>query len=256
MTERRILRAVGEPEASSTVFGEVRWLPEIDSTNRYLMDEAKTGAPAGLVVVADHQTAGRGRLGRTWVAPRGASLLMSVLLRPTVPVDRRHALVMTAGLAMAEAVETETGVVAGLKWPNDLVVGGRKLAGILAEAAGDALVVGIGVNLEWHEVPEELSAIATACNLEGGRPTSREALLATFLAGYSARLSDLDGARRDYEARLLTLGRRVRVEQTDGVLIGIARGVDAAGHLVLRSDDGTDLTVAVGDVVHLRSEDP
>ena len=243
-----------EPLASPTAFGEVRWLPEIDSTNRYLMDEARAGAPAGLVVVADHQTAGRGRLGRTWVAPPGASLLVSVLLAPMVPVDRRHLLVMTAGLAMAEAVEAETGVVAGLKWPNDLLVGNRKLAGILAEAAGDVLVVGIGVNLEWHSVPDELAAIATACNLEGGRPTSRESVLTTFLAGYSARLNDLDTARRDYEARLLTLGRRVRVEQAGGVLTGIAQGVDASGHLVLRIDDGTVVTVAVGDVIHLRVE--
>ena len=142
MTERRILRAVAMPEASPTIFGEVRRLAEIDSTNRYLLDEARAGAAAGLVVVADHQTAGRGRLGRTWVAPPGASLLMSLLLRPTVPVDRRHVLVMAAGLAMAEAVETETGVIAGLKWPNDLLVGERKLAGILAEAAGPEGMVG------------------------------------------------------------------------------------------------------------------
>ena len=243
-----------EPLASPTAFGEVRWLPEVDSTNRYLMDEARAGVPAGLVVVADHQTAGRGRLGRTWVSPPGASLLVSVLLAPTVPVDRRHLLVMTAGLAMAEAVEAETGVVAGLKWPNDLLVGDRKLSGILAEAAGDVLVVGIGVNIEWHSVPDELAAIATACNLEGGRPTSREAVLTTFLAGYSARLNDLDAARRDYEARLVTLGRRVRVQQSAGEVVGLARGVDASGHLVLELDDGTRTTITVGDVIHLRPE--
>src|SRR4051812_16300557 len=156
------------PEASPTVFGAVHWLSEIDSTNRYVLDEARGGAPAGLVVVADHQTAGRGRLGRTWGAPPRASLLMSVLLRPAIPVERRHVLVMTAGLAMAEALEAETGVAAGLKWPNDLLVGGRKLAGILAEASGDALVIGIGVNLEWTDVPPDLATIATACNLEGG----------------------------------------------------------------------------------------
>ena len=242
------------PEASPTVFGEVRWLTEIDSTNRYLIDEARAGAPAGLVVVAEHQTAGRGRLGRTWLAPPGASLLMSVLLRPTIAVERRHVLVMAAGLAMAEAVEAETGVAAGLKWPNDLLVGNRKLAGILAEATGDALVIGIGVNIDWHEVPDELAAIATACNLEGGRPTSREAIVRTFLDGYGARLSDLDGARRGYEARLLTVGRRVRVEQADGVLAGVARGVDAAGHLLVELDDRSLATITVGDVVHVRAE--
>ena len=242
------------PEASPSGFGEVRWLSEIDSTNRYLIDEARAGASTGLVVVADHQTSGRGRLGRTWVAPPGASLLVSLLLRPTVAPDRRHLLVMAAGLAMAEAVEAETGVVAGLKWPNDLLVGERKLAGILAEAAGDALVVGIGVNIEWHEVPTELTAIATACNLEGGRPTTRATVLHAFLGRYAERLEDLDGSRAAYEGRLLTLGRRVRVEQANGVLIGVAIGVDPDGRLRLRTDDETEVAVAVGDVVHLRAD--
>ena len=242
------------PEASPTGFGEVRWLSEIDSTNRYLIDEARAGAPTGLVVVADHQTSGRGRLGRTWVAPPGASLLVSLLLRPTVAPDRWHLLVMAAGLAMAEAVEAETGVVAGLKWPNDLLVGERKLAGILAEATGDALVVGIGVNIEWHEVPSELTAIATACNLEGGRPTTTATVLQAFLGRYAERLQDLDGSRAAYEARLLTLGRRIRVEQAGGVLAGVAIGVDPDGRLRLRTDDATELAIAVGDVVHVRTE--
>ena len=242
------------PEASPTGFGEVRWLSEIDSTNRYLIDEARAGAPTGLVVVADHQTSGRGRLGRTWVAPPGASLLVSLLLRPTVAPDRRHLLVMAAGLAMAEAVEAETGGVAGLKWPNDLLVGERKLAGILAEATADALVVGIGVNIEWHEVPTELTAIATACNLEGGRPTTPATVLQAFLGRYTDRLEDLDASRAAYEARLLTLGRRVRVEQAGGVLTGVAIGVDPDGRLRLRTDDATELAIAVGDVVHVRTE--
>ncbi len=247
-----------EPEASSTpVAGEhwdVRWLDEVDSTNRYALDEARAGTPAGLVVVAEHQTAGRGRLGRTWVAPPGASLLMSVLLRPDLPVEARHLVVVAGALAMAEAVEAETGVRAGLKWPNDLLVGDRKLAGILAEATGDAVVVGIGVNLHWEDVPPELTEIATACNLEGGRPTTPEAVLTGFLAGYAARLADLDRTRADYEARLMTVGRRVRVEQAATVLVGEARGIDASGHLLVRTDAGDDETVAVGDVVHLRAE--
>ena len=256
--ERRILRAVTLPEAtpttSLTVFNDVRWLPEVDSTNRYVMDEARAGTPAGLVVVADHQTAGRGRLGRTWVAPPGASLLVSVLLRPTIAADRRHVLVMAAGLAMAEAIQETTGVVAGLKWPNDLLVGDRKLGGILAETTGDALVVGIGVNIEWPEVPDELTTIATACNLEGGRPTTRSSVLAEFLARYSRHLANLDGARAAYDARLLTVGRRVRVEQANGVITGVATGVDEFGRLLLDRDDGMAEPIAVGDVVHLRTE--
>jgi len=236
-------------------FTDVRWFAELDSTNRYLVDEARAGAPAGLVAVADHQTAGRGRLGRVWVAPPGASLLTSVLLRPALPPDRRHLLVTAAGLAMAEAVEATTGVVAGMKWPNDLLVGDRKLCGILAEAAGDALVVGLGVNVEWADVPAELTAVATACNLEGGRPTDRRTLLDAFLGRYAARLADLDTARRDYEARLVTLGRRVRVEQAARVLVGVARGIDDDGRLLVESDAGDTEAVAVGDVVHVRPAD-
>ena len=231
----------------------MRWFAELDSTNRYLVDEARAGAPAGVVAVADHQTAGRGRLGRTWVAPPGASLLASVLLRPTVPAEQRHLLVAAAALAIAEAVEATTGVVAGLKWPNDLLVGERKLCGILAEAAGDALVVGLGVNVEWSDVPPELTAVATACNLEGGRPTERRALLDAFLARYSERLADLDAARADYEARLVTLGRPVRVEQPHRELVGVARGIDDAGRLLVERDDGSLESVAVGDVVHVRA---
>ncbi len=252
--ERRILRAVPMPVASPTTFADVRWLPEVDSTNRYVMDEARAGAAQGLVVVADHQTAGRGRLGRKWVAPPGASLLVSVLLRPSIAAEGWHVLVMAAGLAMAEALQTTTGVVAGLKWPNDLLVGDRKLGGILAEASGDALVVGIGVNIEWSEVPDDLTLIATACNLEGGVAVTRSVVLDEFLARYSARLGDLDASRAAYEARLTTVGQRVRVEQTDGVLVGVARGVDELGRLLLVNDDGTVESITVGDVVHLRPE--
>jgi BirA family biotin operon repressor/biotin-[acetyl-CoA-carboxylase] ligase len=233
-------------------FADVRWFPELDSTNRYALDAARAGATEGLVVVADHQTAGRGRLGRSWVAPPGASLLVSVLLRPTLPPDGRHVLTAAAGLAMAEAVEATTGVVARLKWPNDLLVADRKLAGVLAEAVGDALVIGIGVNVAWPDVPEELAAIATACNREGGRAVDRSVLLDTFLARFDAHLHDLDAARRAYEARLATVGRRVRIERADGALVGTAVGVDGTGALLLATDDGTEHTVTVGDVLHLR----
>lgn len=238
-------------EVLAPPFSELRWFTELDSTNRYLLDAARAGAPTGVVAVADHQTAGRGRLGRAWVAPPGASLLLSVLLRPDIAVERRHLLVTTAGLAMAEAVETTTGVVAGLKWPNDLLVGDRKLAGILAEATGDALVVGIGINVAWHDVPTELTEIATACNLEGGRPVDRRTLLDEFLARYGAGLADLTGARRAYEARLVTIGRTVRVERAADQIVGVARGVDDDGHLLLDVDGRTEV-VTVGDVVHLR----
>jgi BirA family biotin operon repressor/biotin-[acetyl-CoA-carboxylase] ligase len=243
---------VPDPQASPTRFGELRWLVETDSTNRYLLDEARSGAPDGLVVVADHQQAGRGRLGRTWTAPPGASLLVSVLLRPGLAPEERHVVVVAAAVAMAEAIAAMTGVVADLKWPNDLLVGDRKLAGILAEAAGDAVVVGIGVNLDWPEIPEELVGIATACNLEGGNPVAREELLAAFLARYEERLADLDGTRQEYRRRLATLGRTVRVERPADTLVGTAVDIDEAGRLLV-DVDGTIETISAADVTHLRT---
>jgi BirA family biotin operon repressor/biotin-[acetyl-CoA-carboxylase] ligase len=242
---------VPDPQASPTRFGELRWLVETDSTNRYALDEARSGAPDGLVVVADHQQAGRGRLGRTWSAPAGASLLVSVLLRPGLEPDERHVVVVAAAVAMADAVAATTGVRADLKWPNDLLVGERKLAGILAEAAGDAVVVGIGVNLDWPEIPAELAGIATACNLEGGNPVAREELLAAFLSRYELRLADLDATREEYRTRLATLGRTVRVERAADTLVGTAVDVDAAGRLLV-DVDGTIETISAGDVIHLR----
>jgi BirA family biotin operon repressor/biotin-[acetyl-CoA-carboxylase] ligase len=231
----------------------VRRFDSLDSTNRYLLDEARGGAPAGLVVVADHQTAGRGRRGRTWLAPPGASLLVSVLLRPQLPASRPQLCTMAAGVALAEAVEEVANFAPDLKWPNDLVARDRKLAGILAEADGDALVVGAGLNVQWDEFPAELAELATACNLEAGRAVDRDEVLAAFLVRLGARLADADGTAAAYRDRLATLGRRVRVEQPDGELVGTARDVGAMGELLVEPDRGAAVWVHAGDVVHLRA---
>lgn len=237
--------------------GPVRHLAEIDSTNCYALDAARAGEPAGLVVVADHQSAGRGRLGRTWEAPAGASLLMSVLLRPTIRLEAMHLLTMAAGLAMADAVEAVAGFAPTIKWPNDLLVGDRKLAGMLTEAevtdgTVTAVVVGIGVNVQWTDFPPEIAETATACNLVAGRTVSRDDLLVAFIEGYDARLADLDAVPEDYRARLGTLGQRVRIELADGAFEGLAVGVADDGSLEVRLDDGATRIVTAGDVVHLR----
>ncbi len=231
---------------------EVRWFDSLDSTNRYLLDEARRGAAAGLVVVADHQTAGRGRRGRNWIAPPGASLLVSVLLRPRVAPDRVQVFTMAAGVALAEAVEQVAGFVPALKWPNDLLARERKLAGLLAEADDDALVVGAGLNVQWDRFPDELADLATACNLEAGRPVDRGAVLDAYLAQLDAHLDSLDEVPAEYQRRLATLGRKVRIEQTDAVLVGVACGAGDTGELLVRTDDGRVVAVHSGDVVHLR----
>ena len=235
---------------------DVRRFAEIDSTNRYLLDEARRGAAEGLVAVADHQTAGRGRFDRRWEAPPGSSLLVSVLLRPTPHGEAArvpsHRAVMAVALALADAVEEVAGVAPELKWPNDLVVGDRKLAGLLAEREGDALVIGAGCNVEWEAFPPELADTSTACNLEAEHSVDRDTLLDRFLARLAVELDALEHVPERYRARLATLGRRVRVERLHDALVGEAVDVTDDGTLVVRRDDGTDERVTAGDVVHLR----
>lgn len=248
---------------AATRFGDLRHLDEVDSTNRYLLDEARRGASEGIVAVADHQTAGRGRLGRTWEAPPRASLLVSVLVRPDLEPTRSHLATMAAGVAMVEAVWLVAGFTPSLKWPNDLVVGDRKLAGMLSEAELrdgrlDALVVGVGVNVNWDEFPPELAETAVACNQVAGRPVDRAALLGAFLERLDDRYATLlrpggdEAVLGEYRRRCSTIGREVRVELAgDEQLVGTATAVDAAGRLEVETPDGVTL-VAVGDVVHLR----
>jgi len=242
---------VPEPARISDV-GEwrVEHYAELDSTNRQLLDAARAGAADRRVVVADVQTAGRGRLDRSWEALPGSSLLVSVLLR--APDDPLRAVMATA-VALADAVGDVAGIGVALKWPNDLMVGERKLAGILAERDGDALVIGAGCNVNWDEFPPELASTATACNLEVGRPVDRDALLVEFLTRLDAALGSGADVVDDYRARLVTLGRNVRVQPVRGDdIVGRAAAVTDDGALIVRDDAGSDHTVTTADVVHLR----
>lgn len=243
-------------------FSDIRRFDEIDSTNRYLMAQARAGAPEGVVAVADVQTAGRGRLGRQWTAPPGSSLLVSLLVRPDLEATRAHLVTLAAGVGACEAVFLTAGFAPSLKWPNDLIVGDRKLAGMLSEAdlrdgRLDALVVGIGINVNWTDFPDEIVATATACNVVAGGPVDREALLHALLGRFEAWYDTLAGPDGDravlgaYRDRCATLGREVRVELAGGTVTGRAVNVSDDGHLLV--DTGHDTTeLAVGDVVHVR----
>jgi BirA family biotin operon repressor/biotin-[acetyl-CoA-carboxylase] ligase len=243
------------PEAPAT--WTVAHYVTLDSTNQHALAAARDGAAAGLVVVADEQTAGRGRLGRTWVAPPGAALLLSVLLRPRIAPDQLHRLTVAGALAMAEAVEIVCGLRPSLKWPNDLLVGERKLAGVLAEADIDgvdvkAVVVGIGLNVQWDELPSDLAGIATSCSAETGRPVSRTDVLDAFLRRATVRFGDLDAAFVEYRTRLATLGRAVRVELASGSVRGIAVDIKPDGTLLVETAVDGVVEITAGDVVHLR----
>jgi BirA family biotin operon repressor/biotin-[acetyl-CoA-carboxylase] ligase len=232
---------------------EVRWFESIDSTNRYLLEAARAGAPSGLVAVADVQTAGRGRLGRRWDTEPGAALLASVLLRPG-DLDP-HLLTTAVAVALRDAVGTRTGVQPGLKWPNDLVVDDRKLAGVLAEAdvrlSGVAVVVGAGTNV--RAVPAEFADRAVACDDLGGAPVDREALLVDWLRALGPLLERPEVVMPRARAASATLGRRVRIElsPTDAVT-GTARDLAESGELIVDTDDRGTVQYSAGDVVHLR----
>jgi len=249
-----------------TRFSEIRCFDEIGSTNAELLDEARLGGPEGVVAVADVQTAGRGRLGRAWSATPGTALLVSVLLRPRLPPSRLAAITMAAGLAVADGVERVAGFRPALKWPNDLVVADRKLAGILAESTaegGDApLVVGVGLNVSTGAYPDELAGAATSCEEEAGRPVDRVELLVAFLDALESRYATAmgpDGAEvtlAEYRAGSATLGRLVRVELPNGsVLEGLARQIAWNGQLIVVDASGGHTAVHTGDVVHLRPAD-
>jgi BirA family biotin operon repressor/biotin-[acetyl-CoA-carboxylase] ligase len=247
------------------------------STNADLLARAGADAavPAGQVLVAEEQTAGRGRLGRTWTSVPGAALTFSVLLRPvTVPAARRGWLPLIAGVAVASAVRSVTGrggpdgaVDAVLKWPNDVLIGERKLAGILAEQSpdGSALVIGIGLNVATPAdvLPVSPAGLRATSLLVEGASVSRAELLLEILrqfeSWYTAFLADPDPARTGlldaYRLLCVTLGQRVRVELPAGrFMTGVATGVDPDGRLLIADNPGDPpMAISAGDVVHVRS---
>lgn len=252
-------RAPGlDQQLAGTRFHDIRWFSRIDSTNRYLLAEVAGPDPAadGVVAVADEQTAGRGRHGRTWSAEPGAALLVSVLLRPQLPPERVHLVTLAAAVAATEAVQAVGGFEARVKWPNDLVVDDRKLAGVLAEADGTgAVVVGMGLNVKPDAFPAELSDTATACDLHAASPVDRVALLVAWLRAFDHWLDALDDVVTAAGDRSATLRRRVRVELARETFSGCALGLTASGYLTVLSDDtGRERTVTAGDVIHLRPE--
>jgi BirA family biotin operon repressor/biotin-[acetyl-CoA-carboxylase] ligase len=244
-------------------------VPSTGSTNADLL---AAGGPEGQVLVAEEQTAGRGRMGRTWVSEPGAALTFSVLLRPfgtpapadwrPLPPERAGWLPLLAGVAVARGICEASGLPATLKWPNDVLIDGRKLCGILAEQSGDTVVIGIGVNVATRAdaLPSGPGGLRATSLAAEGAEVSREGLLIEILRQFARHYSalrtnpDLSGERlvAEYEALCATLGRIVRVELPAGrTLSGEATGIDADGHLLI-TDAGVTTAVSAGDIVHLR----
>jgi BirA family biotin operon repressor/biotin-[acetyl-CoA-carboxylase] ligase len=231
---------------------------ETGSTNADAAAAARAGAAEGLVVVAERQNAGRGRLDRQWVSPPRAGLTLSVVLKPP---SRYQWLPLLAGVALVETVRRLGEVDAVLKWPNDLLIDGRKCAGILAESVGESVVLGIGLNVTLRE-PELPRPDATSLLLAGSTCVDRDPLLRALLrtlAGWYLRWRDAagdpetSGLREAYRVHCGTLGQAVRVALPDGSqLVGTASDVDGAGRLVVTGPDGVPTAVAAGDIEHVR----
>lgn len=239
---------------------DIRVVPTTGSTNADVMALAKAGAPEGLVIVAETQTAGRGRQGRTWHSEPGAALMFSLLVRPESMAPTAIGwLPLLAGIATATAVRTVTGVRACLKWPNDVLIDDGKLAGILAEQSGGAIVVGIGLNMLGRQ---ESLPVPTATSLEcrGAGATDRAELLAEILGQFEnwyrrwadSGDADASGLRPRYLRLCRTIGKQVNVALPGGrTLSGVAIGVDGAGHLLVEPGTGP-VPVSAGDVIHVR----
>jgi BirA family biotin operon repressor/biotin-[acetyl-CoA-carboxylase] ligase len=247
--------------APGGLWQDIRVVAETGSTNSDLLAGASGGLAEGSVLLAEAQSAGRGRLGRQWVSRPGTALTFSVLLRPAaVPPANRGWLPLLAGVALARAVRAETMVDASLKWPNDVQVNGSKLAGILAEQAGGAIVVGIGINVSSGR--DELPVTgATSLALEGAAGTAADQLLVSVLGelerwylAWTGSLGDAAGCglHQEYQRLCGTLGRQVRVSLPGGrTVTGTACEVDRTGRLVVRSAAGP-VPVSAGDVIHVR----
>jgi BirA family biotin operon repressor/biotin-[acetyl-CoA-carboxylase] ligase len=225
----------------------------LGSTNDEARRLGEAGAPAGTLVIADEQTAGRGRSGRTWFTPPGSAIAMSLILRPTLAHTAR--LTMLAGVAVCEAIEIVSGAPAALKWPNDVWLAGKKCAGILAESALrgqqlDYAILGIGINVSWNPPPEAVDFPATCVQAETKQSVSRAALVREVLTQLGAAYPRLNDRSlfEQWQARLATLGQVVQVQLGAETFTGRAHAVTEDGALLVRREDGTVRPVLAGEV--------
>jgi BirA family biotin operon repressor/biotin-[acetyl-CoA-carboxylase] ligase len=269
----RALDALQQDLLTRVVGQTIQHFASVESTNDIAKRQARVGHAEGLVVLAEEQTIGRGRMGRSWAAPAGSSLLLSLLLRPTwLPPADAFSLTMLAGVALCEAIEQTTPIRAALKWPNDLLLPAppsapagaqyHKAAGILSELELESeriawVTIGMGINVNWTPSGvidgRDLASVATSVSAAAGRPIDRMALLRTLLLRLDARYLALRQGRREelftsWRERLTTLGQSITVRLVRGTLGGVAEGVDLSGALRVRDESGTLHVVMTGDV--------
>ena len=234
--------------------------PETDTTNDRIRELALEGAPEGTLAVAEMQTAGRGRMGRAWQAPKDSGIWMSLLLRPDIPPMQAAVLTLLAGIAIAEAIEEVTAMEVGIKWPNDILLNGKKLVGILTEMDCDmekihSVTVGMGINVNTKAFPEDLQDIATSLYLESGREWSRAEIVGCVLKHFEALYAEFlekGGVfapfKERYRERCLNIGKEVRVIGRETYL-ATALDITPEGELIVkRMDNGAEEVVFSGEV--------
>ena len=235
----------------------VHFARETDSTNLWIKRLAKEGAPEGTLAVAEFQSAGRGRLGRSWEVPEGTSVMMSILLRPEFEPQYAPTLTLVMGMAVAKAVKN-LGFDVSIKWPNDVVVSHKKICGILTEMGVrdgkiDYAVIGVGINVNIREFPEEMADKATSLYLEAGQEFDRSRIPGLVMEAFEeyyekfAATCDLSGLKDEYESILANYNQPVRVLAKEPYE-GIARGITDGGELLVEKADGTMAIVSAGEV--------
>ena len=233
---------------------EIVYFPETDSTNRRAKQLAQEGAAHGTLVLADTQTAGRGRRGRGWISPAGDGIFMSLLLRPQIHPSQVAKLSLLTALATANTIARETGLDARIKWPNDIVISGRKVCGMLLEMTADEhavydVVAGVGINVHQREFDPEIAHTASSLDLLAGRCLSRAALICAFLEEFeqAMELADEEMMAR-YIERSATLGQKVQVISLTGTFTGTAKKVTDSGSLLVEDETGELREVLAADV--------
>lgn len=253
-----------KPGLKTTIMGkELHLLHEVVSTNTLAMSMATDGAPEGTVVIAETQTGGRGRLGRKWISPKG-NLYLSAVLRPKIPTHKAPLITLMGAVAVASAIRNTCGLNAVIKWPNDILISGRKVSGLLTEMSAEQdrirhIVLGIGVNVnsEMEELPSEVRGLTTTLAAEAGAKINRTTLLQQILrdleSWYQKLLNNDVDVLEEWKKLTMTVGHRVIVSGAGETLEGLAQGVDNEGRLVIGLDDGTIRTVAAGDVTIVKN---
>jgi len=245
--------------------GKFHYFNELDSTNSHARRLAEEGAPEGVVVIAEQQSHGRGRLGRHWVSPPYANLYLTVILRPRLPPAEASQITLMAAIALADAVVSVVAERPAIKWPNDILVNGKKLAGVLTESSChsdriDYVILGIGVNVNFPRafMPDELRERATSLMEAGGKWVSREAFLRRLIQGLDRCYEILEesgfGALAPrWEDYFGQRGKKVRAEMVDEVVLGRAMGIDHDGALLVKDERGELKRIIAGDVIALEN---